>query len=352
MPFELLMVTTKRLTMKKILFLLVGVFLYTTVSAQTITVRFPGTTDNSANNRDYIVDLDGRKYYSTSTEAAANGIRQFVISDLGIGSHQIAIFDNSNNEELYSKTFQLRTGYDMVITVRRNGEVSFSEKKMKAVQASKTALTEAQFNSVLTSVRSKWSQSSRISAIKTAIANKSYYFTTEQVGQMLQLVTSETSRLDLAKLAYAKVTDPLNYADIAELLNTQANKDKFIAYLQTKNPEIIASGQVSSSGQYASRIAMTETDFNKLYNKAQLHFRQSSVVTEVRTAFSNKNYYFTQDQIRALLSLISTEANRLALMKLAYHRAADPTTFTQLYDLFSTQASINDMNAYIRNNPS
>lgn len=341
--------------MKKLLFFLVGAFIYTTVPAQTITVRFEGAASSSANNnREYIVDLDGRKYYSNSTDASGNGVRQFVINDLAIGSHQIAVYDNTNNEELYSKTFQLRTGYDMVIAVRRNGNVTFTEKKMKqgSNQTSQAALTETQFSSLLSSIKSKWSQSSRINAIKAAIDNKSYYFTTEQVGQMLQVVTSEARRLELAKLAYVKVTDPLNYADIADLLSTQSNKDNFIAYVQSKNPGIVASGQVSSSGQYASRIALSDADFNKIYNKAQLHFRQSSVVTDVKAALSNKNYYFTQDQIRSLISLISTEANRLALMKLAYHRAADPTTFTQLYDLFTTQASVTEMNTYIRNNAS
>jgi anti-sigma28 factor (negative regulator of flagellin synthesis) len=299
------------------------------------------------------VDVDGRKYYSTSTDAATNGLRQFVINDLSIGSHQIAVYDNSSNEELYSKTFQLRTDYDMIIAIRKTGDVTFTEKKMKAsTQSSQTAMAETQFNSLLSSIKSKWSQSSRISAIKTAINTRSYYFTTEQVGNMLQLVNIETRRLELAKLAYDKVTDPLSYTEIADLLNTQTNKDNFIAYVQTKNPDIIASGQVSSSGQYASRIAMSETEFNKLHNKAMLHFRQSSVVTEVKTALSNTNNYFTLDQIRSLLSLISTEANRLALMKLAYHRATDPANFAQLYDLFNTQASINEINTYIRNTPS
>jgi len=341
--------------MKKLLFFLVGAFIYTTTSAQTITLRFPGASNNSANDRDYIVDLDGRKYYSTSTESTNNGMRQAVINDLAAGSHQIAVYDNSSNEELYSKTFQLRTGYDMVIMIRRNGQVSFTEKKMKQAgnqSASQTSMTESQFNSLLSLIKSKWSQSSRISAIKTAINNKTYYFTTEQVGDMLQQVTSEARRLELAKLAYTKVTDPQNYTDIADLLSTQANKDNFIAYVQSKNPEIIASGQISSSNQYASRIAMSQAEFDKLYTKSQLHFRQSSVVSDVKAAFSNKSNYFTLEQIRALLSLISTEANRLALMKLAYHRAADPTNFTQLYDLFNTQASINEMNTYIRNNPS
>lgn len=342
--------------MKKLFFLLAVAFVCTTTLAQTVTIRFDGAANTNANNnREYTVDLDGRKYNSTSVDASGNGVRQIIIDDLVLGSHQLSVYNNADNSELYSKTFQLRAGYDMVIAIRRNGAVTFTEKKMKqttANQTSKTGVTDAQFNTILTSIKSKWSQSSRISAMKNALNNKSYYFTTEQVGEMLQLISVEARRLELAKLAFAKVTDPLNYTDITELLTTQANKDNLVAFVQSKNPDVYASGQVSSSGQYASRIAMSDTEFSKIYRKAQLHFRQASVVADVKAALSNSANYFTQEQVRSLISLLNTEADRLSLMKLAYHRSADPTNFTQLYDLFSTQASINEMNTYIKRNPS
>lgn len=341
--------------MKKLFFLLAVAFTCATTLAQTVTIRFDGAANNNANNnKEYTVDLDGKKYYSNSVDATGNGVKQITIDDLVIGSHEISVYDASN-AELYSKSFQLRTGYDLVIAIRRNGSVTFTEKKMKptaANQTSQKAITDAQFNTLLTSIKAKWSQTSRISAIKTAIDTKSNYFTTEQVGDMLQLVTVEARRLELAKLAYAKVIDPLNYMDIAELFTTQTNKDNLVAYVQAKNPDVYASGQVSSSGQYASRIAMSDANFNTLYRKAQLHLRQTSVVADVKAALSNSANYFTQEQIRSLISLLGTEADRLSLMKLAYHRSADPTNFTQLYDLFSTQASITAMNTYIRQNPS
>ena len=96
---------------------------------------------------------------------------------------------------------------------------------------------------------------------------------------------------------------------------------------------------------------MSDADFAKLYNKARLHIRQSSVTADVKAAFSNSTNYFTVTQIRSLLSLLATDSDRLSIAKLAYHRAADPTSFTQLFDLF-TQASVDELNTYIRNNPS
>jgi hypothetical protein len=45
--------------------------------------------------------------------------------------------------------------------------------------------------------------------------------------------------------------------------------------------------------------------------------------------------------------LVDSESDRVALAKLAYLRATDPTTFTQLFDMFPTQASKDDLTNYI-----
>ncbi|MGB8193102.1 MAG: DUF4476 domain-containing protein [Chitinophagaceae bacterium] len=446
--------------MKKLSFLLLGVILYTSLLSQTVTIRFEGTaSSNTANARNYAVDVDGRSYYSSNADNAS-GMKQVVLSDLTTGSHKFAVYDMTNysamNESslLYSNTFQLRTGYDMVIAVRRNGNVTFTEKKSTQVTGSTsgyTPMTDAEFTKLTQSVKAKWSQSSRATSIQTAFANKAYYFTTDQAGQLLMMVTSEAKRLELAKLAYPKITDQQNFADVADLFNSQANKDNISAFYQTQNPGGVVStnnkvlttqqfnqllrkvrnqydqsgkyavvqdalnvstnyfttaqlrqlltlitpessrlalaklsyarvsdetnfaslndlftaqasrdelnnyvrygGSIGSTGQYASRIAMSESDFSKLHTKARFHLRQSSTIAAVKDALSNKTNYFTLDQTRSLLSLISSETDRLTLAKLAYHRAADPTSFTQLYDLFTTQASIDEMNNYIRITP-
>lgn len=447
--------------MKKLPILLLGVCLSASIMAQTITVRFDGAnnTNNNAALRDYVVDIDGAKYYSTDAEAVrTSGARQTVIENLPLGSHKIAVYQSAGNSTssadalLYSNTFQLRTGYDMIIAVRRNGSVTFTEKKSTATSNASTAkaMTDADFNKLAASVKAKWSQSSRVTAVRSAFNTTSNYFTTDQAGQLLMLVTSETSRLELAKLSYPRITDAANFSDIADLFNSQANKENIALFIQSKDLESNSStagtittqsfnqllkkvrnqygqagkvellsdafnintnyyttaqlrqlltlitaetdrlslaklayarvsdeanfatlntlfstqakrdefnnyvrygGSISSSGQYASRLAMSDADFNKVYNKARLHFRQSSVNTEIKTALSNTSNYFTTTQLRSLLTLLAAESDRLAIAKLAYHRAADPTSFTQLFDIF-TQVSIDELNTYIRNNPS
>jgi hypothetical protein len=206
-------------------------------------------------------------------------------------------------------------------------------------------VTTQAFNQLLRSVRNQYQQSGKVALLRDAFSVTTNYYTAAQIRQLLTPISTDVDRLALAKVAYNQVSDEQNFASLYDMFNTQASRDEFNNYVRN-------GGSLSSSGQYASRVAMSDSEFNKLYSKARLHFRQSSVVSDVKDAFSNKSNYFTVTQIRTLLTLISTEADRLALAKLAYHRAADPGNFSQLLDVFTTQSSVDDLNNYIRTNPS
>jgi hypothetical protein len=437
--------------MKNLASILLAVLIYLPVSAQNVTIRFEGLANsNNTTARNYAVDVDGKKYYSTDAGLTTNGNAKLLdIDNLGLGSHKIMLYEmDKNTDPIYSNNFQLRSGYDMVIAIRKNGQVSFSEKRMResTIANSKTPMTEAEFDKQLKTVNAKWSQTSKYNAVKAALSNKSYHFTTEQVGQLLMPITSETKRLELAKLSYPRVTDPGNFGDMADLFKSQANKDNIDKFIQSKNPEVTTSSDINNSrpplstqqfnqlqrkiknqyqesgkiavlkdaldvssnyfmtsqlrqllllipteterlalakqaytrvsdeANYASlstifnsqvnrddfsnyvkyggttagqKTAMSDGDFSKLQLKARLHFRQSSTVNDIKAAFTNVNNYFTVEQIRSLLSLVSSESDRLMLAKQAYHRVVDPASFTQLYDMF-TQTSINELNNYIK----
>ena len=448
--------------MKSLYSILLAIMIYVPASAQKAILRFEGSANsNNTTVPNYMVDLDGKKYYSSNADLTANGgASQIEVNQLAYGAHKIAVYETEGNatintstaNPIYSNNFQLRSGYDMVIAIRRNGQVSFSEKRItqNSTANSKTPMTDSEFDKQMASINGKWSQTSKYNAVKSAISNKSNYFTTDQVGQLLLLLTSETRRLELAKLSYPKITDPSNFADVSELFKTQANKDNIDKFIQSKNittttstdidnarPPLTTqrfnqlkrqiSNQYQETGKIAvlrdafnvttnyfttaqlkellllisnenerlalakqsyprvsdqsnftslstiftvqtnrddfnnyvkngetvsttpnTRTAMSDGDFSKLQMKARLHFRESSTVKEITTAFNNTSNYFTVDQIRSLLSMVSAESDRLALAKLAYLRIVDPSTFQQLYDMFSQQSSIDALNTYIK----
>ncbi len=337
--------------MKKLFFAAIVLFISAALSAQTLTIRFEGVNSSNGNPLYYAVDLDGSLYYSANAGNTENGrAKQLYIPNLTTGSHRIAVYQLADNTLIdrntaqaeYNNTFQLRSGYDMVIAIRRNGQVSFSEKKATNTSTSTgTTISSAEFDKIYTSVKSNWSQTSKYNAVKTAFNKKTNYFTTEQAGQLVQLVTSEPRRLELAKLSYPRITDPENFVDMTDLFTSTTNRQNLERFYETKNPGVVTE-------TYNNRVPMSDAEFSKLQTKVSLHFRQSSVVRDIKAALSNTTNYFTTGQIRSLMSMVSTEADKLAIAKLAYHRASDPNSFTQLYDLFSSQASVDNLNNYIR----
>ena len=436
--------------------------------AQTVTLRFDGANNpNAANTRHFAVDIDGRTYYSSNAEALDRGnATQMEIGQPGTGTHQIAVYRintnstvaNTKGNAVYNNTFRVREGYDMVIAVKRNGQVAFTEKKIAGSNGTTTsgrvAMSEPAFDKLLASTKSKWSQTSRYNAVKTSFNTKANNFTTHQAGEMLMLISSEAKRMELAKLSYPRITDPENFTDTRDLFASETNKENLDKFIQTKNPDAAVSNnntsttgytpmstsqfnqlmttvrnQYQQAGKYAvirdafsvsnnyytttqirqlltpitnenerlalaklsyarvsdptnfstlnnlfstqanrneltnfvrygetttpaadysNRTVMGDGDFSKLHLKARLHIRQASVTEDVKEALSDKNNYFSMDQVRALLALVSDETERLTLAKLAYHRAANPTTFSTLSDMFTTQANIDALNTYIR----
>ena len=436
--------------MKAIFSLLLAALISGPLVSQTITLRFDGSS-----NRDYEVRIDGKSYFSSSITPQRNtNQRVIVLDNILPGMHNLEVYASTetadNSSALYSNNFQLRDGYDMFIGIRRNGQVTFTEKRMDAASGTTLAeMPDTEFDKLILSVKNKWSQSARVTALKSAISTKANYFTTEQVGQMLALLSSERSRIDIAKLAFAKVTDPNNFSEISAFLTSQAGRtelENYIAANQRTNttvgtntgysqqmttanfnrlmqsvrnqyqqsgkvalitnafnntdyfsttqvrqlvslitaeadrlvllklsyPRIVDQANFSSlntlltrqasrddlnyyvrtgnnavTEDYSNRIAVTDSEYRRILQKASLHFRQSSVVKDVKDAFSTTVNWYSIAQIRGLLELISTEADRLALAKLAYHRATEPYNYSQLYDLFTLESSRNDLSNYI-----
>lgn len=434
--------------MKALLFLMTGL-LSASIQAQVVILRF----ENSSKN--YEIKVDGRSYYSKDVPNNTGKQRIIAINDLTTGTHRLDVYsttdNNSNNgTSMYSNTFQLREGYDLVIAIKRNEEVAFIERRSTNTSAQGNPVSEIEFDKLQKSISAKWSQSARFTTAKTAINTPANYFTTEQVGQLISLLSAEAKKLELAKLAYPKVTDANNFSEINSLFNSKASRDELDEYISnhsrtvTNNDPnnarpVISNSQFNSlvrtvrnqyqqegkvavltdafsnkeyyfstnqvqqlislvtaennrlslaklsyarvsdisnfsslnnlftkqssrdelnyfvkygvnpsaTETYTNRTPMTDTEFRKLLQKASLHFRQSSVVGDVKAAFNSTSNYYTIAQIRSLLGLVSAESDRLALAKLAYHRASEPQAFTQLFDLFNTEASKNDLSNYI-----
>jgi len=296
------------------------------VSTLTINVRGNNTEGIIIDNNQYTVNND----YNSNTNTP------IVVSNLQSGQHTLQI-KRLNEVNPSSTIFTIRNGYDLQITIAGNGSVQLKETKWRADNNTgqyRQAMSAAEFNNLYTSIRNQSRSANRMTLVSDAFANTSYYFTTTQAKQLIQLVSSQSNRFTLAKASYRSITDPTNFTQMYDVLNSQSHRDQLADYVSTYN--------VGSSS-----TAMTAAQFNTIYRTAQRQSTTNSKVSYIYNTFTNTNNYFTVGQARQLVQLAPDEANRLYLAKISYRSIIDRTNFSQMNALLNSQASRNELNIFV-----
>ena len=62
----------------------------------------------------------------------------------------------------------------------------------------------------------------------------SNYFSTEQAKKLIGMVSSESNRVELAKLSFDNIVDNQNFRQIYDLLTSQSSKDEVDNYIKVK----------------------------------------------------------------------------------------------------------------------
>jgi hypothetical protein len=92
---------------------------------------------------------------------------------------------------------------------------------------------------------------------------------------------------------------------------------------------------------------MADADYNSLYNSIRNTWGFGAKFSALTDVFANTNNYFTVAQAENLIRLVSSETNRLQLAKQSYSHITDPANFSDLYDMFGSQSSVNELKAYV-----
>ena len=330
--------------MKTILSLIISCFTAISVFAQTtstLTINVRGA------NNDRII-VDGKSYDVLSDINNSNVNTPINITDLQPGQHtlQVVRTDEVGNTGT-TTSFNLRSGYDLMITVLGNGSLQQREKKWGTdnTGTSGVPMTDANFNVLYRSVINQRQANTRLNLVNNAFVNANNYFTTAQARQLIQLINSQNSRLSLAKSSYRGITDPANFIQVYSLLNSTAFRNDLAAYVS----EYDANNSNNNTG------SMTSSRFNNFYRTAQRQTSTSGKVSYISDIFTNTNNYYTVAQARQLIQLVSGETNRLYLSKQSYRGISNPENFSKIHELLSNQTSRNELttfvNSYNGNNP-
>jgi hypothetical protein len=94
-------------------------------------------------------------------------------------------------------------------------------------------MSDAQFNNLYDHVSSQWGIGVKMSALVEIFDNESYYFTSSQARQLIQLVSDEDNRLQLAKSSYDNIVDPENFNRLDDLFTSQWRRNELAEYVRT-----------------------------------------------------------------------------------------------------------------------
>lgn len=96
-----------------------------------------------------------------------------------------------------------------------------------------TAMSDADFQSVLTQVKSQWVPGGKMMVLQDVFAKTTNYFSTAQARQLVGYVTVEDNKLQLLKLSYRNITDKYNFSSLYDVLTTQSSRDELANYVNS-----------------------------------------------------------------------------------------------------------------------
>jgi uncharacterized integral membrane protein len=203
----------------------------------------------------------------------------------------------------------------------------------------RVAMKDADYNVLYRDVQNRFGIGAKMSALTNVFANETYYFTVAQTKRLIELVSSESNRLELAKAAYNNIVDPVNFDQLYDILTGPSSRNELEEYVRGY--------QNTPANPVYTKTAMSATNFNALYNDVRNTLGIGAKMGALTEIFENETYYFTVAQAKQLIQLVSAESNRLQLAKSAYGNVTDPENFTLMYDLLTSQASKNDLARYV-----
>jgi hypothetical protein len=144
-------------------------------------------------------------------------------------------------------------------------------------------MTDADFNTLYQGIRNQRYVSTQMNSLTDAFKNTNYYFTSNQASRLIQIVSLESNRLQLAKLSYRSIVDTANFIQVINLLGMQSSKNELTAYIRNYNG-------------IPSKTPMSDAVFNVLYQDIKTQRTLSLQMASLTNVFNDTSNYFTTYQ--------------------------------------------------------
>ncbi|MBL7712906.1 MAG: DUF4476 domain-containing protein [Chitinophagaceae bacterium] len=199
-------------------------------------------------------------------------------------------------------------------------------------------MSRAQMNTLKSIVDDRMGSDDKTAAIHQYTSDKS--LTTDQVVEMMNWLSFESSKLQVAKDCYDRVLDKENYHEISMALSFQSSKrelDEFIAGNRAERRE-----RYNEDDRYRPGSARGDRSGNGPLQQSEFSSLGRSVAD--RTGDADKQNLMQQylagrtmttAQVSAMLDWLSFEGTKLEFARWAFDKTSDRSNFGQLKNKFS-----------------
>lgn len=214
------------------------------------------------------IEIDGRIY-----DDITNG---FILRDFGWGKHTVKVYTISRSGFnklprkviIYSKSMYVKPKYYIDIVINRFGRASYDEQQITDSRYDEDdcddrydrgdwndrdnhgnnnggrpprnhnypprPMDENTYSSFIETIRRESFDDSRMAVAKSGIDQN--YLTSAQARQLISLFSFENSKLEIAKYAYGKTTDPKNYFVVYSVFSFSRTKEELAEYVRNYKP--------------------------------------------------------------------------------------------------------------------
>jgi hypothetical protein len=97
----------------------------------------------------------------------------------------------------------------------------------------RTAMSDESFTNLYNSISRQFGLGVKMSSLTNEFNNSANYFTVAQARQLIQLVSDEDNRLQLAKSSYDNIVDPENFTRLYDLFTSQSKRTELSEYVRS-----------------------------------------------------------------------------------------------------------------------
>ncbi|HRN79234.1 MAG TPA: DUF4476 domain-containing protein [Ferruginibacter sp.] len=238
--------------MRKICTLMISMFAFLVLSAQTHTTRL---SISSMKDISYVT-LNGRAYYLNGRDRD----RSIHLNNLSAGRYLIKVYTGRNGRGggfgmgnagtlLYQGYVQLRRGFHTDVFINRFGRGFTDEERIvyrsgryqhdddddyyeyddRWNQPHRQAMSATSFTQLKQTIGGQSFDQTKVNIARQAIKDNA--FTAAQAKELLELLSFEDNKLELAKMLYPVTTDRSNFIIVYDVFNFSSSKDKLADYI-------------------------------------------------------------------------------------------------------------------------